>query len=239
MAKELTVRNLQKTFGMRKTVDDVSLLVRSGQIVAFLGPNGSGKTTCFSMIAGFLTPDFGTIFLNGHNITHHSLQERARLGLRYLPQESSVFRGLSTFQNLLGVAELFFPLPDAKQRTEALLEEFRLTHVRNQKAAVLSGGERRKLEMARALIGDPMFLLLDEPWAQVDPLSTQDTICTLQRLKTERSLGVLITDHNADAALECADYVYILLNGRVFAEGTPDAIRNDPQVQKAYFGKTS
>lgn len=230
--------NLIKRYGDRNVVDDVSLNVNGGEIVGLLGPNGAGKTTSFYMIAGLVSADQGTIEINSQIVTKMPMHARARLGLGYLPQEPSIFRKLSVEDNLRAVLQLRKELTEGQQELliDELLQEFGLTHLRNQISMGLSGGERRRVEIARALASDPLFILLDEPFAGVDPLSVIEIQKIIQHLK-ERGIGILITEHNVRETLSICDRAYILNDGRVIAEGLPDEILNHEKVRQVYLGK--
>ena len=234
----LAARGLVKRYRRRTVVDGVSLEVRPGEVVGLLGPNGAGKTTCFYMIVGLERPDAGRILLDGHEVTREPLHRRARAGIGYLPQEASVFRRLTVLENVLAVLELR-PELDAEARlarAEELLHELQIGHLRDSPGAALSGGERRRVEIARALAAEPRYMLLDEPFAGVDPLSVID----IQRLVahlTERGIGVLVTDHNVRETLRICARAYILSEGSVLAEGGPEALVADPRVREAYLGE--
>ncbi|UDF35950.1 UNVERIFIED_ORG: LPS export ABC transporter ATP-binding protein [Shinella sp. XGS7] len=233
----LEAEGLQKTYGMRKVVKNVHLDVRRGEAVGLLGPNGAGKTTCFYMITGLVPVDEGSIEINGHDVTTMPMYRRARLGVGYLPQEASIFRGLTVEENIRAVLEVH---DKDKARREAkldsLLAEFSIAHLRKSPAVALSGGERRRLEIARALATDPTFMLLDEPFAGVDPISVAD-IQALVRHLTSRGIGVLITDHNVRETLGLIDRAYIISEGTVLAEGTPQEIVENADVRKVYLGE--
>lgn len=233
----LTACNLIKRYGDRNVVNDVSLTVNSGEIVGLLGPNGAGKTTSFYMIAGLISADHGSIEINGEIITKMPMHARARLGLGYLPQEPSIFRKLSVKDNLLAVLQLRKELSDGQQLLliDELLQEFGLTHLREQITMGLSGGERRRVEIARALASDPHYILLDEPFAGVDPLSVIEIQKIIQHLKA-RGIGILITEHNVRETLGICDRAYILNDGQVIAEGLPDEILNHKKVRQVYLG---
>jgi lipopolysaccharide export system ATP-binding protein len=234
----LAARHLAKRYRSRYVVQDVSLTVASGEVVGLLGPNGAGKTTSFYMIVGLVGVDGGTIELNRQDITWQPIHVRARLGLGYLPQEPSVFRKLTVLQNLLAVLEVRRGLSreERLQHAEALLRELHIGHLRDQIGVSLSGGERRRVEIARALAGEPRFMLLDEPFAGVDPLSVLDIQRLIAHLKA-RGIGVLITDHNVRETLGICDRAYIVNEGRTLAEGTPQAILEDRRVREVYLGE--
>ncbi|NIR58408.1 MAG: LPS export ABC transporter ATP-binding protein [Gammaproteobacteria bacterium] len=233
----LSADTLVKRYRGRRVVDEASLAVSQGEIVGLLGPNGAGKTTCFYMIAGLIACDRGRIELDGRELTPYPLHARARLGLGYLPQEPSVFRKLTVAENVLAILETRPGLdrPARRARLEELLGELHIAHLRDQRGASLSGGERRRLEIARALAAEPRFMLLDEPFAGVDPISVLDIQRIVQQLSSHR-IGVLITDHNVRETLGICDRAYILNEGRILAEGPPDAILQNPQVRAVYLG---
>ena len=234
---DLAVFNLVKTFGQRPGVRGVSMQVRRGEAVGLLGPNGAGKTTLFYMITGLIPANGGSIFLDGHDITGYPMFRRARLGIGYLPQEASIFRGLTVENNIRAVLELVEPNRDAREaELDALLDEFHLAHLRRQPAIALSGGERRRAEIARALASRPIFMLLDEPFAGVDPIAVGD-IQALVRHLTGRGIGVLITDHNVRETLGLIDRAYILHSGMLLVEGTPDDIIADADARRVYLGE--
>ena len=234
---DLAVFNLVKTFGQRPVVRGVSMQVRRGEAVGLLGPNGAGKTTLFYMITGLIPANGGSIFLDGHDITGYPMFRRARLGIGYLPQEASIFRGLTVENNIRAVLELVEPNRDAREaELDALLDEFHLAHLRRQPAIALSGGERRRAEIARALASRPAFMLLDEPFAGVDPIAVGD-IQALVRHLTGRGIGVLITDHNVRETLGLIDRAYILHSGTLLVEGTPDDIIADADARRVYLGE--
>jgi lipopolysaccharide export system ATP-binding protein len=233
----LSVRHLRKIYKGRRVVEDVSLDVRRGEAIALLGPNGAGKTTVFYMISGLVRPDVGTIEIDGQDVTTLPMYRRARLGIGYLPQEASVFRGLSVEQNILAVLEITQPNKhDRAAELEGLLDEFDLTRLRKSPAIALSGGERRRCEIARSLAGHPSFILLDEPFAGVDPIAVGDIQNLVKHLK-QRGIGVLITDHNVRETLGLIDRAYIIHSGRVLTEGTPPQIVADPDVRRLYLGE--
>ena len=233
----LQASKLAKTYKGREVIRDVSLEVSRGEIVGLLGPNGAGKTTCFYMIVGLIRADRGEIQLDKHNVTTSPIHERARRGLGYLPQEASVFRKLSVYDNLMAILETRKELSasEREQKADALLEEFHITHLRDSKGMVLSGGERRRVEIARALANDPQFILLDEPFAGVDPISVSDIKQTIRHLK-DRGIGVLITDHNVRETLDICERAYIVSEGTILAEGTPEKILSNTLVRDAYLG---
>ncbi len=222
----------------KNIVQNVNLTVAPGQIVGLLGPNGAGKTTCFSMVCGLLFPEQGSITLEGIDITYSPLHIRARQGLRYLPQESSVFRKLTVEENILAVLELSPALPklERQQRCEALLEEFQLTHIRDTLGIKLSGGERRRTEIARAVAKQCKYLLLDEPFAGVDPIAIQDIIQCLRYLVKKHNMGILMTDHQVRETLSLCHHAYILHQGRVLASGDQQTLIQNPTVREVYLG---
>ncbi|MEE4661821.1 MAG: LPS export ABC transporter ATP-binding protein [Halieaceae bacterium] len=234
----LSASNLAKSYRGRSVVQDVSLQVESGQIVGLLGPNGAGKTTCFYMIVGIISPDRGLISIDGQDLTLLPMHGRARRGIGYLPQEASIFRKLSVADNLMAILEQRADLKRAqrRQKMEELLEEFHITHIRDSAGMALSGGERRRVEIARALATDPDFILLDEPFAGVDPISVNDIKQIINHLK-ERGIGVLITDHNVRDTLDICEKAYIVGEGHIIAAGSADDILADSQVRKVYLGE--
>lgn len=234
----LVAKNLHKAYKKRSILEGVSMEVSSGDIVGLLGPNGAGKTTCFYMVVGLVKPDKGAILFDDIDITEHPMHARARLGVGYLPQEASVFRQLSVTQNIMAILETRKGLSKADQRDklEALLEELQITHIRDSLGISLSGGERRRVEIARALSADPSFILLDEPFAGVDPISILDIQRIIQHLKA-RNIGVLITDHNVRETLGICDRAYILSQGHLIAEGKPEVVLANEQVKKVYLGE--
>ena len=233
----LQVLNLRKSDNKRMVLRDVSLTLSRGEVVALLGPNGSGKTTCFYAIAGLVTPEAGQVILDGRDVTALPMYRRARLGIGYLPQEVSIFRGLSAEDNILAVLEIAEPdRHKRREKLEELLSEFSITHIRHAPALALSGGERRRVEIARCLAADPKYLLLDEPFAGVDPIAVDEIRQLVRTLKT-RGLGVLITDHNVRETLEIVDRAYILHDGKVLMTGTTDEIVRDEAVRRVYLGE--
>ena len=228
---------LGKTYRRRPVVRDVSLELHRGEVVGLLGPNGAGKTTCFYMIVGLVPADTGAIFLDGIELTGLPMYRRARLGLGYLPQEASIFRGLSVEDNIRAVLELVEKDRVTRaRRLDELLGEFSITHLRRTPATALSGGERRRVEIARCLATDPSFILLDEPFAGIDPIAVNDIRTLVAHLK-DRGIGVLITDHNVRETLEIIDRAYILHDGRVLMSGTPEEVVHDANVRRVYLGE--
>jgi lipopolysaccharide export system ATP-binding protein len=234
----LTTHQIVKHYHRRNVVDGVTVTINTGEIVGLLGPNGAGKTTSFYMIAGLISPDEGDIRLDGRNITLMPMHERARLGIGYLPQEPSIFRKLTVAENLMAVLELRKELTYGQRELiiEELLEEFSVGHLRNQPAIGLSGGERRRVEIARALACEPRFMLLDEPFAGVDPISIIDIQKIIVHLR-ERGIGILITEHNVRETLGTCDRAYILAGGRVIAEGNAEEIVRNAEVRQVYLGE--
>jgi lipopolysaccharide export system ATP-binding protein len=234
---ELRTVSLKKRYGARTVVQDVSLSVKSGEVVGLLGPNGAGKTTSFYMIVGLVAADGGEIFIDDQEITHLPIHRRARLGLAYLPQEASIFRRLTVAENIRAVLELQgYVAAEMDTRLEALLNDLHITHIRDNSAISLSGGERRRAEIARSLATDPRFILLDEPFAGVDPIAVLDIQKIIRFLK-ERGIGVLITDHNVRETLGICDRAYIINAGSVMAEGKPEEIIYNEGVRKVYLGE--
>lgn len=235
----LVAEGLRKSYRSREVVRDFGLTLDAGEVVGLLGPNGAGKTTCFYMIVGLVPADAGRIELDGRDITGEPMYRRSRLGVGYLPQEPSVFRKLSVANNIMAVLELRDDLDRAGRRREldALMEELQVTHVADQAGASLSGGERRRVEIARALAGKPRLMLLDEPFAGVDPISVGEIQRIVTHLKN-RGIGVLITDHNVRETLGICDRAYILAEGSVLAQGAPDTLLANPDVRRVYLGET-
>ncbi len=234
----LRVLHLGKSYRRRPVIRDVSLELGRGEVVALLGPNGSGKTTCFYNIAGLITPDSGQVLIDGQDVTGLPMYRRARLGIGYLPQEVSIFRGLSVEDNILAVLEI--AVRDShkrRERLEELLSDFSISHLRRAPAVALSGGERRRVEIARCLAADPKYLLLDEPFAGVDPISVGDIRILVHDLKS-RGIGVLITDHNVRETLEIVDRAYILHDGTVLMSGTAEEVVRDENVRRVYLGQS-
>ncbi len=233
----IQARNLIKQYGGRTVVNDVSFHVSQGEIVGLLGPNGAGKTTSFYQVVGLVKSDRGEVFLNEQNITKLPMFRRAQLGIGYLPQEASVFRKLSVEDNIRAVLEMTkLSKLDQQQRLESLLEEFRLQHVRKNNGDTLSGGERRRTEIARALAVSPKFILLDEPFAGVDPIAVEDIQEIIARLRT-KNIGILITDHNVNETLSICDRAYLLIDGKIFKHGSAEELAGDEQVRRLYLGR--
>lgn len=233
----LVAHNLAKSFGKRVVVRDVSIAVRRGEAVGLLGPNGAGKTTVFTMIMGLVKPDGGAISLDGRAITHLPLFQRGQLGIGYLPQEPSIFRGLSVRGNILAILENHVRNKGERQaRLESLLAEFSIEHLANSNALALSGGERRRVEIARALAADPVFMLLDEPFAGVDPIAVAEVKGLVKQL-TQRGIGVLITDHAVRETLGLVDRAYVIHGGKVMIQGRPETISADPDARRVYLGE--
>ena len=232
----IRVEGVGKTYKERAVVKSVSLSLRRGEVVGLLGPNGAGKTTCFYMITGLIEADYGAIRLDGQDITQQPMYQRARMGVGYLPQEASIFRGMSVEENVMAVLELHDNNPqNVAEETTRLLEELHITHIRRSPATALSGGERRRVEIARALAGKPSFILLDEPFAGIDPLAISDIRDVITYLKG-RGIGILITDHNVRETLEIVDRASIIHSGEVLFEGTAQEITHDPEVRRVYLG---
>lgn len=233
----LRAENLYKKYKSRLVVNNVSVQVQQGEIVGLLGPNGAGKTTTFYMVVGLIKPNAGKIFLDQEEITELPMYKRARKGVGYLAQEASVFRKLTVEENLMAVLEMSdLTKAEQKERMESLLEEFSLTHVRKNLGIVLSGGERRRTEIARALAVDPSFILLDEPFAGVDPIAVEEIQTIVSKLKN-RNIGILITDHNVDETLSITDRAYLLFEGKILKAGTAEELAADEQVRRVYLGK--
>lgn len=238
MNSTLSASHLAKSYNKRKVIDDVSITVNSGEIVGLLGPNGAGKTTCFYMIVGLIGADKGSIALDGADITHFPIHQRAQLGLGYLPQEASVFRKLSVRDNLLAILETRKELNKVarEEKAEGLLQEFHIHHIADSLGMSLSGGERRRVEIARALASEPRFILLDEPFAGVDPISVADIKQIIRHLQN-KGIGILITDHNVRDTLSICQRAYIVSEGSVIAEGTAEDIVKNTKVRKVYLGE--
>lgn len=233
----IETKNLVKIYGDRKVVDDVSLTVEQGSVVGLLGPNGAGKTTTFYMVVGIARPDQGTVTLDGQEIGQLSVCERARKGIGYLPQEASIFRKMTVEENLMSILETTpLSLDEQQKKMEDLIAEFRINHIRKSKGTALSGGERRRVEIARALATDPAFILLDEPFAGIDPIAVADIQGMIAHL-AKRGIGILITDHNVRETLSIVDKAYILASGQVLLHGDSESIANDPVARKYYLGE--
>lgn len=232
----LYTSDLVKIYGKRRVVDKVSLELKQGEIVGLLGPNGAGKTTSFYMITGLIRPNSGKIYLNGAEITRMAMYKRSRRGISYLPQEPSIFRKLTIEENLLAIMEVLgIPRKLRKQRAEELMEELGIAHISSNKGFNLSGGERRRTEIARTLVTNPKFILLDEPFAGIDPIAVQDIQNIVKTLK-EKNIGVLITDHNVHETLSITDHAYLLFEGKILKEGDSEALADDPEARKLYLG---
>lgn len=234
---KLHARGLVKQYGQRRVVDGVSLEVTQGEVVGLLGPNGAGKTTSFYTVVGLVQADAGHVFLDDREITSMPMYQRSRLGLGYLPQEASIFRKLSVEDNIAAILELQpLSIKDQKDKLESLLAEFGLEKVRKSRGDVLSGGERRRTEIARALATDPKFILLDEPFAGVDPIAVEDIQRIVNQLRS-KNIGILITDHNVQETLHITDRAYLLFEGRILKHGTADELASDEQVRRVYLGQ--
>jgi lipopolysaccharide export system ATP-binding protein len=237
MKSTLIIKKISKQYGGRKVVKEASFEIESGQVVGLLGPNGAGKTTCFYMVVGLVQPDEGEIHLNNLNITDFPMYKRARAGLSYLAQEPSIFRKLTVEENILVALEAHgYPSQEGREKLESLLQDFRVNHIRHSKGMSLSGGERRRVEIARALAGSPHFLLLDEPFAGIDPIAVADIQNIIRDLKA-KGIGVLITDHNVRETLGICDYAYILKDGQIQVTGTSDEIASSELARKFYLGE--
>lgn len=239
MGNELILRgeHLKKVYKKRTVVNNVSVSVKQGEVVGLLGPNGAGKTTTFYMIVGMIKPNDGTVFLDSNEITHEPMYKRAKMGVGYLPQEASVFRRLSVEDNIMAILQMVdISQKERKERQEKLIEELGIAHVRKSLGYQLSGGERRRTEIARALATNPKFILLDEPFAGVDPIAVEDIMNIVANLK-HKGIGILITDHNVHETLSIVDRAYILINGVIFKEGTAHDLAEDTEVRKLYLGE--
>jgi lipopolysaccharide export system ATP-binding protein len=237
MSIRIHTNNLVKTYSGRTVVNRTSIEVKQGEIVGLLGPNGAGKTTTFYMVVGLIKPDEGEVYLNDQNITKLAMYKRAQMGIGYLPQEASVFRKLSVEDNIAAVLEMTkLSKREQRDKLESLLKEFRLQHVRKSNGDVLSGGERRRTEIARALAVDPKFILLDEPFAGIDPIAVEDIQAIVAKMKY-KNIGILITDHNVTETLSICDRAYLLIEGKIFQQGTAEELANDEQVRKLYLGR--
>ena len=233
---KISVFNVNKKFKTKEALRDVSIEFLKNSITGLLGPNGSGKTTLFNIITGFVEPDEGSIFIDQNNVTSLSLQKRSELGLTYLPQEASIFRDLTVHENILCVAELFIEKNEITKKVNQLIKDFSLEEFRDRKGKFLSGGERRRTEIARALACEPSFIMMDEPFAGIDPIAIQEVKDTIVKLKNN-NIGVIITDHNVREALKIVDYAHIIYNGSLIREGHPDKIVKDDLVKKIYLGE--
>ncbi len=227
---------VSKSFKTKKALNNVNIEFKSNRINGLLGPNGSGKTTLFNIIAGFMSPDLGEIFLDNNILNDKSLSFRTKLGISYLPQEASIFRDLSVYDNIFSIAELFHNKKSSIKITENLIKQFSLSNFQNTKGKLLSGGERRRTEIARALASTPKFLLLDEPFAGIDPIAIEEVKSTISLLK-KLNIGMIITDHNVKEALSIVDFGYIIYNGEIIKSGSPNEITADKFVKKIYLGK--
>lgn len=237
MKQEIHTTDLVKKYGGRTVVNHVSIRVEQGEIVGLLGPNGAGKTTSFYMVVGLVKPDEGEVFLNQENLTKLPMYKRAQMGIGYLPQEASIFRKLSVENNISAVLEMTkLSRAQQKEKLESLLEEFRLGHVRKSNGDVLSGGERRRTEIARALAVDPKFILLDEPFAGIDPIAVEDIQAIVARLKY-KNIGILITDHNVTETLSITDRAYLMFEGKLLKAGTAEELAADDEVKRLYLGR--
>jgi lipopolysaccharide export system ATP-binding protein len=234
---QISAQRLRKSYGKRTVVHDVSFEVNSGEVVGLLGPNGAGKTTCFYMVVGLVAADGGSVHMDTHDLTHMPIHRRARLGLSYLPQEPSIFRKMTVEENIRAILELkHYPKDECEEHLDNLLEDLHIAHLREAPAVSLSGGERRRVEIARSLAINPHFILLDEPFAGVDPIAVLD-IQKLVHFLIERDIGVLITDHNVRETLGICDRAYIINEGRLLIDGTPDLIIQDDNARKVYLGE--
>lgn len=233
----LETKGLVKEYAKRRVVDGVDINVQRGEVVGLLGPNGAGKTTTFYMVTGIIPPDHGRIFFDRKDITNMSMHKRARSGIGYLSQEPSIFRKLTVEQNIMAVLEtLDFPRKERKRRLDTLLEELKISHLRKNKAYTLSGGERRRLEITRALVTNPMFILLDEPFSGIDPIAVYDCQEVIKELK-ERNLGILLTDHNVRETLTITDRSYLMCGGKILISGTKDELITNPKAREIYLGE--
>jgi lipopolysaccharide export system ATP-binding protein len=234
----LGCKNLVKIYGKRTVVDKVSIEIRQGEIVGLLGPNGAGKTTTFYMVVGMIRPNSGRVYLNKKDITNVPMYRRARMGISYLPQEASVFRQLTVKENLMAILQILpMTSDDREKRAQSLMQELKISHLAGNKANTLSGGERRRVEICRALVTEPKFILLDEPFAGVDPIAVEDIQQIVRQLK-ERNIGVLITDHNVHETLSITERAYLLFDGVVLKSGTSQFLADDPEARTLYLGET-
>jgi lipopolysaccharide export system ATP-binding protein len=234
--KILTIKNIAKSYGSKSVIKDISLEIKQGEVVGLLGPNGAGKTTCFYIIVGLIAVDSGNIFLDDLDITQMAMHERSKLGIGYLPQESSIFRKMNVEDNIMSILEINEDDKEVrKKRLEELLKEFSITHIRKSHALSLSGGERRRVEIARSLATNPDFILLDEPFAGVDPIAVKDIMNMVKQLKN-RNIGVLITDHNVQETLRIVDKAYIVYDGNILTSGNKEEIISNEEVKRVYLG---
>jgi len=232
----IKLEQINKNFKSKQALKNINIEFRNNRVTGLLGPNGSGKTTLFNIIAGFLKPNQGEVSLNGEALNNLSLSKRSKLGISYLPQEASIFRDMNVFENIFSIAELFHDKKKAKQITENLIQQFSLQGFQMTKGKLLSGGERRRTEIARALASNPKFLLLDEPFAGIDPIAIDEVKSTISLLK-KINIGIIVTDHNVKEALSIVDHGFIIYNGEIIKEGTPKEIINDKIVKKIYLGE--
>lgn len=238
MKNRLVTQNISKSYDKKPVLRDVSIYLEQGEVVGLFGPNGAGKTTCFSIIAGLISCDLGKLFLGNQDISKLPMYQRARLGLGYLPQESSIFHGLTVVDNIKAVLEVVHSNKSTvESRAEELMDEFSISHLKNKPSPALSGGERRRLEIARALATDPKFIMLDEPLAGIDPLAVGDIKNLVAHLK-DRNIGILITDHNVRDTLDIVDRAYIIYDGKVLKEGKPEEIIGSSEVREVYLGQS-
>lgn len=239
LMSKLEVKNISKSYNQRTVVDGVSISIKSGQIVSLLGPNGAGKTTAFYVIVGLVAANSGSVVLDGENISKDPIHTRANKGLGYLPQEASIFRKLSVQDNIMAILELRKKLTSAErqQKLDDLLKEFHISHIQKNIGMTLSGGERRRVEIARALARNPKFICLDEPFAGVDPISVIDIKQIIRHLCENRNIGIIITDHNVRETLDICDYAYIMSEGKILCEGTTEEVLQNKQVRKVYLGE--
>ena len=234
----LTTKHLYKSVAKKVLCHDINIKVKQGQITGLFGPNGSGKSTFFHMISGFMFPTSGAIFLHGKDITHIPIHQRSHLGLSFLPQDSSIFEELSVYENIYATMELYYPRPVCARKTLTFLEDFQLEHVADTKAGLVSGGERRRAEIARACVCNPKFLLLDEPFAGVDPISIEEIKLLLSNIASAKNIGIFITDHNVSATIHFCDYTYVFFQGQMLASGIPSDILQNGDVKRHYLGST-
>jgi len=233
---KIIIKNIKKKFKTTEALKGISIEFKKNSITGLLGPNGSGKTTLFNIITGFINADEGSIFLNSEDVSSYSLSKRSELGLTYLPQEASIFRDLTVYENIKCIAELFLTKNKIDEKVEQLIQDFSLEAFQNRKGKFLSGGERRRTEIARALACEPSFIMMDEPFAGIDPIAIEEVKQTIIKLKNN-NIGVIITDHNVREALKIVDYAHIIYNGSIIKEGEPDDIIKDELVKKIYLGK--